>query len=101
VLELKKRERTRPRPRVRPKPRARPKEEKTYFLKTYFLACKKLFPYFVKTYFPISTSIQQMAPHWSILNYLNFLLKTHIFNETQTFFNILTIFEVFKYIIII
>ncbi len=30
---------------------------------------KNLFPYFVKTSFPVSTSIQQMALHWSILNF--------------------------------
>jgi hypothetical protein len=46
---------------------------------------KNLFLPFVKTYFPISTSIQQMALHWSILNFFKFSFKTHIINETKTF----------------
>jgi len=46
---------------------------------------KNLFPHFVKIHFPTSTSIQKMALHWSILNFLNFYFKTHIFNETKTF----------------
>jgi hypothetical protein len=33
----------------------------------------------VKTYFPVSTSIQQMALHWSILNFLKVSFIKHTY----------------------
>ncbi len=38
---------------------------------------KNLLPYFVKTYFPITTSIQQMALNWNILNFFKFSFIKH------------------------
>jgi len=40
---------------------------------------KNLFPHFVKTYFPVSTSIQQMALHWSILNFFKVSFIEHTY----------------------
>jgi hypothetical protein len=33
----------------------------------------------VKTYFPVSTSIQQMALHWSILNFFKVSFIKHTY----------------------
>ncbi len=40
---------------------------------------KNLFPHFVKTYFPVSTCILQMALHWSILNFFKVSFIKHTY----------------------
>ena len=50
-----------------------------YIEKLISLHWKNLFPHFVKTYFPVSTSIQQMALHWSILNFFKVSFIKHTY----------------------